>query len=188
MSRYISSIEDPSSNTSKIRINNLYTMLCCADYTQFHSNNNRISRVGGFILYTCIYIYIYIYTRSLNESEYRSGIAALETRITKSEIQYRGCVFPLFSIRLCFPLSFSLLLSLFNFVYFIYFFSPFLLYTYINSTGSKLIFMQIRAFKARGFFVHWFTPVYTRLKHGYVDFSPRNPRGNHAARYPHTYR
>lgn len=67
-------------------------------------------------------------------------------------------------------------LSLFNFVYFIYFFSPFLLYTYINSTGSKLIFMQIRAFKARGFFVHWFTPVYTRLKHGYVDFSPRNPR------------
>lgn len=36
--------------------------------------------------------------------------------------------------------------------------------------------MQIRAFKARGFFVHWFTPVYTRLKHGYVDFSPRNPR------------
>lgn len=28
--------------------------------------------------------------------------------------------------------------------------------------------MQIRAFKARGFFVHWFTHVYTRLKHGYV--------------------
>lgn len=55
MSRYISSIEDPSSNTSKIRINNLYTMLCCTDYTQFHSNNNRISRVGGFILY--IYMY-----------------------------------------------------------------------------------------------------------------------------------
>lgn len=101
-----------------------------------------------------IYVYMHIYTRSLNESEYRSGIAALETRVTKSEIQYRGCVFPLFSIRLCFPLSFSLLLSLFNFVYFIYFFSPFLLYTYINSTGSKLIFMQIRAFKARGFFVH----------------------------------
>lgn len=42
--------------------------------------------------------------------------------------------------------------------------------------------MQIRAgFEIpRGFFVHWFIPVYTRLKHGYVDFSPRNPRGNHA--------
>lgn len=153
----------------------------------------RILRI--FTRHVCIYRYIYIYTRSLNESEYRSGIAALETRVTKSETQYRGCVFPLFSIHLpsslfsSFFLSLLLSPSLFNFVYFIFFPLSFIyIYKFNQTTKSKLIFMQIRAFKTRGFFVHWFTPVYTRLKHGYVDFSPRNPRGNHAARYPHTYR
>lgn len=50
LSQCRSFIDDPSSNASKIRINNLYTdALCCAGCAQFRSNNNRIGRVGGFI-------------------------------------------------------------------------------------------------------------------------------------------
>lgn len=40
-------------------------MLCCTDYTQFHSNNNRISRVGGFILY----IYMYANSKRLSNHD-----------------------------------------------------------------------------------------------------------------------
>lgn len=98
----------------------------------------RILRI--FTRHVCIYRYIYIYTRSLNESEYRSGIAALETRVTKSEIQYRGCVFPLFSVHSLFSPFFSLppLSSISILFFFLFFYMYSFIYIYINSTNNRI--------------------------------------------------
>lgn len=98
----------------------------------------RILRI--FTRHVCIHRYTHTHIRSLNESEYRSGIAALETRVTKSEIQYRGCVFPLFSIHLPSSLLFLFSPSLSLQFRLFYFFFSFSLYIriYINSTNKRV--------------------------------------------------